>query len=63
MIDIPLSSHDVVLAAIALSVVLGMVVSFVSSVSATLGLAGGCVPAGGLTGYALFINPPTDVGE
>lgn len=61
MIDASLSSYDVVLAAIALSLVAGMIVGFVSSVSTTLGLAGGSVPAGGLLGYALFIDPPADI--
>lgn len=63
MIDVTLSSPDVVLAAIALSLVLGTVVGFTSSVSATLGLIGGSVPASGLLGYALFIDPPTSVDE
>lgn len=59
MIDVPLTSHDVVLGAIALSLLLGTVVGFLSSVSATLGLVSGGVPASGLLGYALFIDPPT----
>jgi hypothetical protein len=59
MIDAPLTTADVVLAAIGVSLVLGIAVSVVSSVSAMLGLAGASVPASGLLGYALFINPPS----
>lgn len=60
MIDTTLSSYDAVLAAIALSVGAGGVVSVVSSVSALLGLVGGGIPALGIVGYALFIDPPSN---
>jgi hypothetical protein len=59
MTDAPLTTADVVLAAIGVSLVLGVAVSVVSSVSAMLGLVGASVPASGLLGYALFINPPS----
>lgn len=60
MIDTTLRSYDVVLATIALLVAMGGVVGVVSSVSATLGLAGGSIPASGVLGYTLFIDPPTE---
>lgn len=55
-----LATADIVLAAIGVSLVLGITVSAVSSVSMFLGLVGGSVPASGLLSYALFIDPPSE---
>lgn len=57
-----LSSYDAVLAVMMLPVALGTIVSVVSSVSATLGLGVGGIPALGVLGYALFIDPPAEFG-
>ncbi|MFC5972243.1 hypothetical protein ACFPYI_12955 [Halomarina salina] len=52
------SRHDVVLAAIPLTLVLGACAAVVSSLSLVFGLAGGSLPATGMVGYALFVDPP-----
>lgn len=57
-----LSSYDAVLAVMMLPVAVGTIVSVVSSVSATLGLGVGGIPALGVLGYALFIDPPAEFG-
>jgi hypothetical protein len=59
MTDHSPTTHDMVLVTIGVSLVLGIAVSAISSVSAIYGLAAGSIPAGGLLGYALFINPPS----
>lgn len=58
MIDASLSTYDAVLAVMMLPVALGSVLSVVSSISATLGMGIGGIPALGVLGYALFIDPP-----
>lgn len=62
MISASLSSYDAVLAGMVLPVAVGSIVSVVSSVSATFGLGVGGIPALGVLGYALFIDPPGDFG-
>lgn len=59
MTDPSPTSHDVVLAAMPLSLVVGLVVSFALSLPAIHGVVGGCVPASGVLGYALFVDPPS----
>lgn len=60
MNTVSLATADIVLAAIGVSLVLGIAVGAVSSVSIFLGLAGGSVPASGFLSYALFIDPPSE---
>ncbi|RRJ32333.1 hypothetical protein [Halocatena pleomorpha] len=62
MIDASLHTYDAVLAVMMLPMVVGAVVSVVSSISATFGLVAGGIPSLGVLGYALFIDPPETVG-
>lgn len=50
--------HDVVLATIPLLLVCGAGAAIVTSLSLIFGLAGGSLPATGMVGYALFVDPP-----
>jgi hypothetical protein len=52
------SRHDLVLAAIPLALVFGAGAAIVTSLSLMFGLAGGSLPATGMVGYALFVDPP-----
>lgn len=54
------SRHDVVLAAIPLTLALGACAAVALSLSLVFGLAGASLPATGLVGYALFVDPPDD---
>ncbi|MWG33700.1 hypothetical protein [Halomarina oriensis] len=54
------SRHDLVLAAIPLVLVLGTGAAVVTSLSLMFGLAGGSLPATGMVGYALFVDPPDE---
>ncbi|MFC6974561.1 hypothetical protein ACFQL1_07500 [Halomicroarcula sp. GCM10025709] len=56
------STADIVLASIALSMLLAGVGAVVSSLSIVAALAAGSLPASGSIGYALFYNPPVDSG-
>ncbi len=58
MISAFVSSYDVVLAAMALPVVVGLLMSTITGVSATLGLVIGGIPSLLVLGYALFVAPP-----
>ncbi|MFD1513606.1 hypothetical protein [Halomarina rubra] len=50
--------HDLVLTAIPLMLVLGAGAAVATSLSLIFGLAGGGLPASGMVGYALFVDPP-----
>jgi len=52
-------TEDAVLAAIPLSFVLAGAVGLAASVPLLAALAGGSLPAGGMLGYALFVDPPS----
>ena len=54
------SRHDVVLAAIPLALVIGAGAAVAFSLSLVFGLAGGSLPATGMVGYALFVDPPDE---
>ncbi|WP_330630227.1 hypothetical protein [Halocatena halophila] len=58
MISAFVSSYDVVLAAMALPVVIGLLISAITGVSATVGLVIGGIPSLLVLGYALFVAPP-----
>ncbi|GGN91757.1 MULTISPECIES: hypothetical protein [Haloarcula] len=53
-----LSTADLVLASIALSMLLAAVGAVLTSLSVVAALAAGSLPASGSIGYALFYNPP-----
>ncbi|WP_276273026.1 hypothetical protein [Haloarcula litorea] len=53
-----LSTADLVLASIALSMLLAACGAVVTSLSVVGALAAGSLPAGGSIGYALFYDPP-----
>jgi hypothetical protein len=48
---------DVVLALIPIPLVLGVLAAVVSSLSLTVAVGAGSVPASGLVGYAMFCTP------
>jgi len=56
--DVQVSRHDVLLAAIGLSMLVAGVAGLVLSVPLAVALAAGSVPASGGVGYALFYRPP-----
>ena len=58
MID--LSTPDLVLLSIALSMGLALLGGVVFSLSIYTALGAGSLPAGGSIGYALFFDPPAD---
>jgi len=60
MID-ALSTADVVLASVAVSMLLAAFGAVLTSVSVVAALGLGSLPAGGSIGYALFYNPPKTV--
>jgi hypothetical protein len=51
---------DLVLAAIPLLLAAGAGAAVVTSLSLMLGLASGSLPASGMVGYALFVDPPDE---
>lgn len=51
-------SYDLLLVAISLPMVAASVAAAVVGVPAALLLGAGSLPAGGLVGYALFVDPP-----
>jgi hypothetical protein len=53
-----LGEYDLLLAAITVPMVLASLASLVLTVPVTLLLGLGGVPASGLVGYALFVDPP-----
>ena len=55
-----LSTPDLVLASIALTMLLATAGAVVTSVRVAAALGAGSNPAGGSIGYALFYDPPTD---
>lgn len=55
-----LSTADLVLASIALTMALAACGAVATSLSVVVAMAAGSVPATGSIGYALFYNPPTD---
>jgi len=57
------SVHDAILALIPAILAFAALVGAVLSWSWVTALAVGSVPASGTIGYALFYNPPADVGE
>lgn len=56
--DGTLGLSDALLAGISLPLLLGIVLGSVLAVPTVYLLAAGSLPAGGLLGYALFVNPP-----
>ncbi|MHB9287805.1 hypothetical protein ACKVMT_12300 [Halobacteriales archaeon Cl-PHB] len=56
--DLPVSRHDVLLAAIGLSLFVAGIAGLVLSVPLAVAMAAGSVPASGGVGYALFYRPP-----
>ncbi|MFC6837779.1 hypothetical protein [Halomarina ordinaria] len=50
--------YDALLAAMPVALAVGGVAGAVLSVPFVVGLAGGSLPASGLLGYALFVDPP-----
>jgi len=54
-----LSTPDLVLATIALTMLLATAGAVVTSISIAAALGAGSIPAGGSIGYALFYDPPT----
>jgi len=59
MID-ALSTADLVLASIALTMALAAFGAVVTSLSVAVAMGVGSIPATGSIGYALFYDPPTD---
>ncbi|MFC6863827.1 hypothetical protein ACFQGE_10155 [Halomicroarcula sp. GCM10025817] len=55
-----LSTPDLVLLSIALSMLVAAVGGLTSSLSLWTALGAGSLPAGGSIGYALFCDPPDD---
>jgi len=55
-----LSTADVVLASIAVTMLLATFGAVVTSLSVAAALGAGSIPAGGSIGYALFYDPPTE---
>jgi len=56
-----LSTADVVLASIAISMLVAAFGAVLTSLSVVAALGMGSLPAGGSIGYALFYNPPKTV--
>ena len=54
------SRHDLSLAGIAVSLLVGALVGVLFPVGLAVALGLGSVPAGGALGYALFYRPPPD---
>lgn len=53
-----LGFYDLLLLAISLPMVVAGLASLVLTVPLTILLGAGSIPAGGLVGYALFVEPP-----
>lgn len=56
-----LSRYDLLLAAIAMSLVAALLVGVLSPVGTVIALGAGSIPATGTVGYALFYRPPVSV--
>ncbi|MFT4921809.1 MAG: hypothetical protein ACI8XM_001016 [Haloarculaceae archaeon] len=56
----PVTRHDLLLAAIAVSLALGALFGALLPVGMPVALGAGSVPATGSMGYALFCRPPTE---
>ncbi|MFC7153877.1 hypothetical protein ACFQPA_00210 [Halomarina halobia] len=52
--------YDALLAAVAVALAVGGLVGFAFAIPVAVGLAIGSVPATGLVGYALFVDPPRE---
>ena len=55
-----LSTADLVLVSIAITMSLAAFGAVVTSLSVAVAMTAGSIPATGSIGYALFYNPPTD---
>jgi len=57
---VPLSTPDLVLASIAITMLLAAFGAVATSLSVAAAFGAGSIPATGSIGYALFYNPPTE---